>query len=36
MTRALLFSNAILEAEFEANAPMREALAIKSGQEGLG
>jgi hypothetical protein len=28
-TRALLFSKAILRAEFEADAPMREALAIK-------
>jgi hypothetical protein len=29
MTRALLFPNAMLRAEFEADAPMREALAIK-------
>jgi hypothetical protein len=29
VTRALLFPNAILQAEFEADAPMREALAIK-------
>jgi hypothetical protein len=29
MTKALLFSKAILQAEIEANAPMREALAIK-------
>jgi hypothetical protein len=29
VTRALLFSNTILRAEFEANAPMREALRIK-------
>jgi hypothetical protein len=29
MTKALLLSKAILQAEFEANAPMREALAIK-------
>jgi hypothetical protein len=29
MTKALLFSKAILQAEFEATAPLREALAIK-------
>ena len=29
MNRALLFSNAILLAEWEANAPLREAMAIK-------
>jgi hypothetical protein len=29
VTRALLFSKAILRAEFEANRPFREALAIK-------
>jgi acyl carrier protein phosphodiesterase len=37
VTRALLFPNAILQAEFEADAPMREALAIKravAAQEG--
>jgi hypothetical protein len=30
MTRALLFPKAILRAEFEADAPMREAMRIKS------
>jgi hypothetical protein len=29
MSRALLFSQAILLAEWEANAPLREAMAIK-------
>jgi hypothetical protein len=29
VTRALLFPKALLRAEFEAEAPMREALAIK-------
>ena len=29
VTKALLFSKAILQAEFEADTPMREALAIK-------
>jgi hypothetical protein len=29
VTRALLFPKAILQAEFKANTPMREALAIK-------
>ena len=29
VTRALLFPKAILRAEFEAKAPLREALAIK-------
>ena len=29
ITKALLFSKAILQAEFEAEAPFREALAIK-------
>ena len=29
MTRVMLFPKAILEAEWEANAPLREAMAIK-------
>ena len=29
ITKALLFSKEIIQAEFEANAPLREALAIK-------
>jgi hypothetical protein len=29
MTRVMLFSQAIIQAEWEANAPLREAMAIK-------